>query len=727
MSNTVTNISRRKFLVGTGQAGAGLMLSLSIPMSAQAKDQATGNDKDFEPNAFIRIDQNSQVIVSIKHLEMGQGTYTGLATLVAEELDADWSQVSCVGAAADTEKYANIAWGKFQGTGGSTGLANSFMQLREAGAATKAMLIAAAAKLWQVPASDISIKQGQVTDSASGRTVSFGQLAALAALEKLPENVTLKSPSQFQLIGKNIPRKDHGKTNGTAIFTQDINLPGQLTAMVAHPPKFDAKVKSFDATSAKQVAGVEAVVEIPTGIAVLAKDYWQAKKARDLLVIEWDESQAFQKSTEQQLKEYAALAEKPGNVASTQGNINQALKDADKVIELNYQFPYLSHAPMEPMNCVVQLNYSGSQVTSAHLKFGCQIHTGDQMAVAGALGIEPKNVEIETLFAGGSFGRRANSQSDYVLEAVSIAKAFGKATPVKLVWSREDDTQAGYYRPMYFHKLKAGLDKQGNLIAWQHRIVGQSIVAGTAFSGLIHNGIDHTSVEGASNLPYDIPNKQVELHTTEENVPVLWWRAVGSTHTAYATECFLDEIAKQAGKTPVELRRALLKDHPRHLGVLEKAVAASGMTDSTGNTGKHFGVAVHKSFGTYVAQVVELSKKGSGYHMEKVTCAVDCGIAVNPDVIKAQMEGGIGFGLSPALYSSITFDQGKVQQSNFHDYQVIRMKDMPDIDVHIIASAEPPTGVGEPGTPVIAPALANALRAAGEGPYEQLPLSVQLT
>ncbi|GLQ32305.1 xanthine dehydrogenase family protein molybdopterin-binding subunit [Litoribrevibacter albus] len=724
------NVSRRSFIVGSAQAGAGLVLGVSL--AGCATDEGMSSDtsmpkKGLEANAFVSVATDGTVTVQIKHLEMGQGTYTGLATLVAEELDADWGQVRAVNSEANPEKYNNLFWGKFQGTGGSTAIANSFMQLREAGAAAKAMLVAAAASSWGVPASELTTDKGQVFHSASGRQIGYGQLAELAALQKVPEKITLKEPSQFKLIGQKLPRKDSGKTNGTAVFTQDIQLPGQLTALVAHPPRFGAKLKSFDATNARQVPGVVDVVQISNGVAVLANDYWQAKTGRDLLQIQWDDSKAMTKGSDQLMAEYKDLAKKPGLVAVKTGDVDSAFAQADKVIEAEFEFPYLAHSPMEAMNCVVQTKQVGGAYQSAELWYGAQLHTGDQMSVAKLLGIEPAKVAINTIFAGGSFGRRANPASDYVLEAAEIAKAYGKDVPVKLVWSREDDTRAGYYRPMYFHKLKAGLDSKGTLVAWQHRIVGQSIIEGTLFEGfLVKDGIDHTSVEGASNLPYAIPNLQVELHTTKVEVPVLWWRSVGSTHTAYATECFLDEVARAAGKDPVELRMALLTDQPRHRGVLALAVEQSGMKGNS-DKNKAYGVAVHKSFDTYVAQVVELSKSSSGFKLEKVTCAVDCGVPVNPDVIKAQMEGGIGFGLSPALYSEIHIDNGAVRESNFHDYQVIRMRDMPKVDVHVVPSTEPPTGVGEPGTPVIGPAVANALAAAG-GPVERrLPMKTPLS
>ncbi|MCG8315378.1 MAG: xanthine dehydrogenase family protein molybdopterin-binding subunit [Pseudomonadales bacterium] len=722
------NLSRRNFLLSSLQTSAGLMLGVSLPLSTSQAANASSKQKNnavLEPNAFVAISNNNIVTITIKHLEMGQGTFTGLATLVAEELDAAWSQVECRGAEADAKKYANLNWGKFQGTGGSSAIANAFMQMREAGASARAMLVAAAAQLWNVPAAEISVADGVVQYSKSGKKASFGELAELAAQQPVPDKVTLKTPDHFKLIGSKVSRKDVGKTNGTAIFTQDIKLPEQLTAVVAHPPRFGARVQSFDASTALKVPGVETVVEIPSGIAVLAKDFWQAKKARDLLTISWDESNAFTKSTDQLMDEYAALAETPGDIAEQRGDIDAGFKQADKVFDASYQFPFLAHAPMEPLNCVVQIHAKNGKPDNAELWYGAQLQTGDQMAVAKLLGISPEQVKINTLLAGGSFGRRANSVSDYVVEATEIAKAHGKGVPIKLVWTRENDTQAGYFRPMYVHKLRAGVDRAGNIVAWHHRIVGQSIVKNTAFGHLIHNGIDHTSVEGAINLPYAIPHRQIELHTVDLPVPVLWWRSVGSTHTAFAVECFLDEVAHGTQQDPLQLRLALLKDQPRHKGVLELAAQQSGWYNDTSKT-RNKGVALHKSFNTYVAQVVETTRQGDGVHIERVTCAVDCGVAVNPDIIKAQMEGGIGFGLAPALLSEINLAGGKVVQSNFHDYRVLRMKDMPKIDVHIVSSTEPPTGVGEPGTPVIAPALANSVAALTNTWEHKLPLQTKI-
>ncbi|EKO3477443.1 xanthine dehydrogenase family protein molybdopterin-binding subunit [Vibrio fluvialis] len=713
--------SRRKFLKLMGGVGAGLTLGFSLPVSnqAQAADM-TSSAAPFEPNAFVRIGTDNKVTVMIKHIEMGQGTYTGLTTLVAEELDADWAQMVAEGAPADASRYNNTFWGPMQGTGGSTAIANSYIQMRTAGAAAKAMLVAAAAQRWNVDANQIQVRAGIV--SHGNKKATFGELALDAAKQPVPDeaSVKLKTPEQFVFIGKQkVSRKDTGKNNGTAIFTQDIKLPGMLTAMVLHAPKFGAKVKTVDATQAKASPGVVDVVTIPTGVAVLAKDYWSAKKGRDLLSVTWDESQAFTKSSAQIMTEYKTLSQKEGLSARNEGDAVSALKQADSVIDNTYEFPFLSHSPMEPMNCVAQVSDQGCEIWN-----GEQFQTVDQMNIAQLLGLKPEQVTLHMLLAGGSFGRRANPHSDYLIETVEIARQK-KGTPIKMVWSREDDTQVGYYRPAYVHRIQAGLDANGNISSWKQHIVGQSILTGTAFEAFaVKEGIDGTSVEGASNIPYAIPNLSIQLTTVKDGPTVQWWRSVGSTHTAFAVETMIDELAANAGKDPVEMRMQLLAKHPRWQGVLKLAAEKAGW-GKTLPAGSGMGVAVHESFNTFVAQVAQVSVKNGQISVDKVVCAVDCGVAVNPDVIAAQMEGGIGFGLSPTLMSAITLGEGgMVEQSNFHNYQVLRMNQMPDVEVHIVPSAEAPSGVGEPGVPPIAPAVANAVAAATGQRLHTLPLKL---
>ncbi len=716
-------VSRRVFLKASAALGVGLTLDIYTgPAAAQA---AAGQMVDA--NAFVRIGTDNTVTVLVKHVEMGQGTYTGLPTLVAEEMDAAWSQVRATGAPADAKLYNNLAFGPMQGTGGSTAMANSFEQYRKAGAAARAMLVGAAAEQWKVPIASLTVKDGVVSD-ASGKKATFGQLALAAGKQPVPADVKLKDPKDFVYIGKRFSRTDAvAKSNGTAIFTQDVKLPGMLTAVVAHPPRFGAEVKSFDAKAASAVPGVRYIVEVPNGVAVLATNFWAAKKGRDALKIEWDGG--FKGSSSDITAELKRLAATPGKPARNDGDAAKAIAGAAKTLEATYAFPYLAHAAMEPLNCVVKLGADRCEVWN-----GEQFQTVDQGAIAKVVGLKPEQVEIHQLYAGGSFGRRANPVADYVVEAAAIAKglaAGGKRDiPVKLVWTREDDMTGGFYRPAYVHALKAGLDASGAIVGWQHRVAGQSILDGTPFAAMmIKDGIDATSVEGASTLPYAIPNLSVHLATAQIAVPVLWWRSVGSTHTAFSTETFIDELAAAAGKDPVAFRAALLDKHPRHRGVLELAAAKANwgqpLAPAANGAKRGRGVAVHESFHSYVAQVVDVTVGAdNAIKVDRVVCAVDCGTAVNPDVIRAQMEGGIGFALSAALYGEITLKDGVVEQTNFHQYPVLRINEMPVIDVHIVASTEKPSGVGEPGVPPLAPALANAIAAATGKRLRDLPLKL---
>ena len=712
--------TRRDVLKG----GAALTVAIGLPLPAGAKTatEKASPGAAFESGAFLRIGADDTVTGLSKHLEMGQGVYTGLATIVAEELDADWNKMRVEGAPADAKLYNNTAFGPMQGTGGSTSIANSYDQLRKAGATARAMLVSAAAQKWKVPASEITVSNGVVAHKASGHTARFGELAADAAKLPVPADVKLKDPSTFTRIGKDAARVDaRAKSSGTAMFTQDVKFPGMLTATVVHPPRFGAKVKSFDATKAKAIKGVKSVVQFETpvrsGVAVLATDFWAAKKGAEALTIEWDDSAAFKQCSADLFAEYRELAKKPGDSAKKIGDADQAFTSAAKVLEATYEFPFLAHASMEPLNCVVRIGASDCEVWN-----GEQFQTVDQLAVAKMAGVPPASVKLNQLFAGGSFGRRANLQSDYLLDAVALTKAAGVRVPVKMVWTRETDMRGGFYRPMYLHTLKAGLDKQGKLVAWQHRIVGQSIMNG-AFGQ--QGPIDTTSVEGASNLPYEIPNLNVELHTTKLQVPIQWWRSVGSTHTAFATECFLDDIARETKQDPYALRRAMLSEkHTRHRAVLDLVAEKSGWKKTRGKD-EVWGLALHESFNTVVAQVAQLKRSGAGLKLEKVICAVDCGVAVNPNIVAMQMESGIGYGLAAALSGAITLKDGKIEQGNFDDYPVLRINQMPNIEVHILPSTNKPSGVGEPATPVIAPALANALAAANGKAVRTLPLSAQ--
>jgi isoquinoline 1-oxidoreductase subunit beta len=715
--------TRREFLKNAGTASAAALtigfVWAGTTRRAAALAAAAPGTAPFSPNAFLRIGSDNSVTVISKHLEMGQGSYTGIATIVAEELDADWALVRVESAPADAKRYANLVFGTIQGTGGSSAMANSWAQLREAGARGRAMLIAAAAKEWRVPPAELTAQKCVVYHAASKRQATYGSLVKTAAALPVPETVTLKDPKNFTLIGNRPPRVDvASKSDGTAQFTLDVVLPGMLVALLKRPPLFGATVKSFDAAAAAAVPGVVKVVQVPRGVAVVAKSFWSAKQGRDALTVEWDESKAEKRSSTALMEEYRRLADEPALPARKEGDAKRAIGDAVHKISASYEFPYLAHAPMEPLDAVVKLDANGCEIWA-----GDQFQTIDQMNAALTAGLKPEQVSIHTLYAGGSFGRRANLGSDYIVEAVSIAKAYGAdGTPIKLQWTREDDLHGGLYRPMYFHKLEAGLDAQGQLTGWHHVIVGQSIMAGTIFAAGIKNGIDATSVEGAANIAYAIPNIAVDLATTKTGVPVLWWRVVGSSHTSFAVEAFIDEAAHAAGEDPFAFRRKLLEHEPRMKAVLELAAEKAGWNRGPMPPGKGRGIAVAEAFKTFVAQVAEVSVDQAGHvKVDRVVCAVDCGTPINPDIIAAQMEGGIGFGLGAVLYGAITLKDGRIEQDNFNSYRVLRMNEMPKIEVHIVPSTAPPTGVGEPGVAPIGPAVANAIFAATGKRIHMLP------
>ncbi|HMK84474.1 MAG TPA: xanthine dehydrogenase family protein molybdopterin-binding subunit [Steroidobacteraceae bacterium] len=720
-SSSASAYSRRAFIKSSGAASlAALTIGFEWPWSASAASGSSttldgaplgpGASPGFAPNAFLRIGADNTVTVIAKHVELGQGAYTGLATIVAEELDADWREVRVESAPADAKRYANLVFGKIQGTGGSSAMANSWMQLREAGAKARAMLLAAAGKQWQTPSSELTVENGIIYDASKKRRATFGALVKTALSLPEPATVQLKDPKDFKLIGHPIPRVDvPAKCDGTARFTLDVEMPGMLVALLKRPPLFGATVKSFDPSRPQAVPGVVKVLQVPRGVAVVARTFWAAKKGRDALEVSWDESNAEKRSSSALMEEYRRLARAPALTVRNDGDALAAIGKAGRTLTASYEFPYLAHAPMEPLDAVVKLTSGSCEIWA-----GDQFQTIDQANAARMGGLAPEQVSIHTLYAGGSFGRRANAGSDYITEAVSIAKAFGAdGTPIKLQWTREDDILGGLYRPLYFHRLEAGLGPNGDLAAWRHVIVGQSILAGTPFGGMIKNGVDATSVEGAANLAYAVPNVSVELATTTAGVPVLWWRVVGSSHTTFAVETFIDEIAHAAGQDPLAFRLKLLEQHPRMKGVLELAAEKAGWSQGPLPKGRGRGIAVAEAFKSYVAQVAEVTVDERGnVEVDRVVCAVDCGTAINPDVITAQMEGGIGFGLGAALYGAITLKDGRVEQSNFNAYRVLRMNEMPQVEVHIVPSHEAPTGVGEPGVAPIGPAVANAIFAA---------------
>ena len=701
-----TSINRREFLRHSATLSAALTIGVYIPdATAQvAKKLLNKTAAEFVPNAFIRITPDNKITVLIKHLEMGQGVYTGLTQLIAEELDVEMQKITVTSAPANVTLYKNLFFG-IQGTGGSTAVANSWKQLREAGAMAREMLISAAAQTWGVDRTQLKTLNGFVILPDSDKKLSYGELALKAQTLTPPTNVKLKERKDFKVIGTSPLRKDgFEKINGTATFGIDVKQKNQLVAVIQRPPVFGAKVKNVNSTAARKIKGVKEVIKIPAGVAVIADNFWAAKLGRDALSITWDTPKASQVTSSEMTKQYVELASQPGTIAKDTGQVTAKMAEAAQKMEATYEFPYLAHAPMEPLNCVIHFEKGKCQIWT-----GCQFQTIDQANVAKILGVQPKDVNIHTLIAGGSFGRRANPQSDYISEAAWIAKTSRfSSRPIQLMWTREDDIKGGYYRPAFVHKAQIGLDKKGLPLAWHHRIVGQSIMAGSSFEAMMKNGVDPSSVEGIDNLPYTVPNLKVELHSPKNPVPVLWWRSVGHTHTAYVVETLVDELAHMAGKDAVAYRLELLKEHPRLKGVLELAAKKAGWGKSLPK-GRALGVALAESFNSYVAQVAEVSVVDGKVKVHKVTCAVDCGVAINPDNIKAQMEGGIGFGLSAILYSEISLDKGVVNQSNFHDYQALRINEMPQVEVHIVESNEAPTGVGEPGVPPIGPAVANAL------------------
>lgn len=698
--------SRRDFIIGS--ATASLVIGFHLPVADAAGE--------FTPNAFVRIAPDDSVTVISKHLEMGQGIHTGLATLVAEELDADWSQVRVEAAPADVTRYNNLMWGQLQGTGNSSSIANAAGQMRQAGAIARAMLVQAAAAEWNVPPGEIVVAKGIVAHEPTRRRSGFGALAAKAATMIVPWTAPLKQPASFALIGTDMPRVDiPAKTTGTAHYAFDVQRPRMLTAVIARPPRFGAKVRAFDATNAKNIADVVDVVQVPSGVAILANSFWSAKKARDALKIDWDESGAEKRGSAELLTEYRQMLDKPGLAVRKDGDPEAAIAAAAKSFKADYEFPYLAHAPMEPLNCTVELSADGCEIWS-----GSQVQTADQVAAALVTGLKPHQITIHTMFAGGSFGRRGTFNADLVTEAASIAKAIDGRAPVHLVWTREDDIQGGSYRPMVVHRLRGGLDEHGRLVGWHHRIVGQPL-SGEALG---NSNVDPSTVQGAATLPYTIANLAVEAHAMNAGIPVLWWRSVGSSHNAYSTETFLDELAAAAGKDPLAFRLSLLAQHPRPAGVLKLAAEKSGW-DRPPRPGRYRGIALHEWVGTHVAQVAEISLERDSLKVERVICAVDCGVAINPDIIKAQMEGGIAFGLGAALHGAITLSEGRIDQSNFHDYKPLRLSDMPEVEVYIAPSSLRPTGIGEAAVPPIAPAVANAIRAATGNTVRILPLADQ--
>jgi isoquinoline 1-oxidoreductase beta subunit len=713
-------LPRRSFLKLTAASGFALG---AFPLGTLAQDAAkpAGLKPTQQPSAFVQIDKDGTTTITINRLEFGQGVQTALPMILAEELDADWSKVRSVHG-SNAPAYVDPVFGMHL-TGGSGSIAHSYVQYRELGARTRAMLVSAAAAQWKVDASTLHTRNGVVI-GPGGKQLGYGELADAAMKLPVPETVALKDPKDFRLIGKPTGRLDaKAKASGHQSYGIDTRLPGMLTAVVARPPVFAAKLKSVDDSAAKAIKGVKAVLRVPVdrggeGVAVIADGYWAAKQGRDALKLEWDTSGVEKIDSAKQLAQYRELAGKPGP-RKFDADVSRLASSAHK-IDAEFVFPYLAHAPMEPLNCTVSL--AGDK---AELWVGSQMPGLDGMAAAKVLGVPPQNVKVNVQMAGGGFGRRAIATSDYVAEACGVAKAAqvaGISAPIRTLWSREDDIKGGYYRPMHLHTAKIGFDAQGKIDAWDHVIVGQSILGGTPFEPmLVKDGIDGTAVEGMKE-PYEIPMR-LTVHHPKVNVPVLWWRSVGSTHTAFVMETLVDEIARTTKQDPVAYRMKLIgNDHPRHKAALQLAVDKSGYGKKKLAAGRAWGVAVHESFNSVVAYVVEASVKDGTPTLHSVTAGVHCNLVVNPKTVEAQVQGAALMGLSMCLPgAAITLKDGIVEQSNFSDFVVPRITDMPQIAVYMVPSADAPTGMGEPGLPPLAPAFANAVTALTGKPLRELP------
>ncbi len=715
LSMKKSSITRRDFLKSGSLAAGGLLLSFSISPGVAKSLLPAASPASL--NALLRIGDDNSIYIILSKVEMGQGVWTTLPMLIAEELDCDWKKIKVMhrpsGRGDDFRESIFV-----QSTGGSDSTRSEFDRYRLAGATAREMLIEAACKRWKVKATSCRTENGFVI--AGDMRLSYGALATEAATLPAPQ-VTLRDASKWKYIGKSQKRLDNPeKVNGQARYGIDMQFPDLLTAVVAHPPAFGAVVKSFDASKANAIQGVQQVVQVPQGVAVIATNFWTAKQGRDALEIEWDFSMIQHVSSSTQRDEYRSLSQTSGLVVQQKGSVADALKATDTILEAEYTFPYLAHAPMEPLNCTVRINADSCEIWT-----GTQSPILHQQEVASFLGLKPEQVIFNTPYIGGSFGRRGSFGNDWVLEAVHIAKASGRF--IKLIWTREDDIKGGGYRPVYLHRVQVGIGNNGLPSAWLHRIVGQSLFANTPLEkDIVANGIDYSSVDGVNGSPYFsmVNDHSIELHTTACDIPVLAWRSVGNTHTCFVMETLIDELAVKAGKDPVDYRRILLQNHPRHLAALNLA-AEKALWHKPLPAGRYRGIAVHAAMGSYVSQVVEISIVNGKVYIHKVVCAIDCGLAVNPDGVRAQMESGIVYGLTAALYGEITLENGAVKQSNFHDYRMLRLPEIPVAEIYIVPGNERMGGAGEPGVPPVAPALANALFAATGKRARNLPVSMR--
>ncbi|MEQ1614612.1 MAG: xanthine dehydrogenase family protein molybdopterin-binding subunit [Hyphomicrobiaceae bacterium] len=720
----VTALPRRSFLKLAGAGGLALGAFPHLTAAQTVGPAASALKPAQQPSAFVLIAANGEVTVTVNRLEFGQGVQTALPMILAEELDADWSLVRSRHGSNDPA-HADPVF-DIHLTGGSNSIKNSFTQYRELGGRARAMLLAAAAARWKVDVATLRTEAGTVL-GPNGSKLKYGELAEAAMALPVPEKVALKEPKDFRIIGRPTSRLDSpAKSSGRQDYGIDVRLPGQLTAVVARPPVFGARLTSIDDSKARAVKGVKAVLRVPLdrgaeGVAVIADGTWSAMQGREALKLLWDTSGVEKVDSARQLEQYRALAGTPG---PRQFDADMTpLATAPRQLEAEFVFPYLAHAAMEPLNCTVALMEGRAEIST-----GSQCPGLDAGAVARVLGLKPEQVVVHVQMAGGGFGRRFSSSSDFVVEACEIAKAArsaGLTAPICTLWSREDDMRGGYYRPMHVHRARIGFDDSGKVLAWDHVIVGQSILTGSVFEQFqVKNGIDASAFEGMRE-PYAMPMR-LTVHHPKVNVPVLWWRSVGSTHTAYVMETLLDDIARATKQDPVAYRMQLFGDkHPRHRAALQLAVDKSGYGKTQLLAGRAWGVAVHESFSSVVAFVVEASIQNNKPVLHRVTAGVHCNLVVNPRTVEAQVQGAAVMGLSMCLPgAAITLKDGEVQQSNFSDFTVARITDMPEFDVHIVPSADPPTGMGEPGLPPLAPAFANAIAQLTSKPLRQLPFNI---
>jgi isoquinoline 1-oxidoreductase beta subunit len=713
--STSPRVDRRTFLIAGAVVGAGLYVGIRFANHQFGKASAAGDS--LQPNAFVRVAPDDSITVVIGKAEMGQGIYTGLAMAVAEELDVDPNRVRVEFAGADPA--FNVPGMPLQFTGGSMSTSSTYMQLREAGATARAMLVAAAAQIWEVDAADLRTEDGKVFRGGKSRT--YGELADAASKLPVPDKVPVKDPAQFRYLGKPQKRLDAPmKVDGSAKFGIDTRLPGMLFAVVARPPVIGAKILKIDDQAARAVRGVVDIKEIPGGIAVYGSNTHAARRGREALLVEWDEGPNRSFSTATQRREYQRLCNAPGAVAGQRGDTKVAMRRAARRFDVEYELPYLAHSPMEPLNCLADVRADGCD-----LYLGTQMQGPDRDAVAQALGLDAATVKVHNQFLGGGFGRRAQRFSEAAVDAALASKAVGK--PVLVTATREDDVRGMSYRPFVMSRVRGAVGVDGMPVAWHQTIVSQGVLRGGWTDAFIPPGqaFDQSSTEGASDMIYSIPNLLVEAHDAKGPVPVLWWRSVGHSHTGFTVNCALDELAALGGQDPMELRRKLLADKPRHLAVLN-AVADASKWSERAPAGRGRGVAIHESFGSIVAEVAEVSVQNESVRVHEVWCAIDCGFAVHPDGVIAQMESAINYGLTAALYGEITFTDGRVDQSNFHDYQILRIDEAPEIHVTIVNSGERLGGAGEPGTPPIAPAVANAIFAATGKRIRKLPITKNL-